>query len=519
MSRKDELRLVAEEIGFDVTEDLKLIYLKKLIEKSEPVERTYDVGVITLISRYDPDQLISVEVLIANTITTAPVAIPNADVQKGMQLRVLNLADKCESKAKIEILIGGLHYRVLKAEVVVLVQQFFLVSASDVQVLLDLETLGIRDETEMSVTDRELLDQFHRDLEFKDGRYEAKLLWRTDPRELENNFNLDKRRFDELKKGFNKNEWIASAYHETIKDQETNGIIEECGRDRNEYFVPYRAVVRADKETTKVRVVFNCCSKSGQNLLLNDCLEAGPNLNPSILEVIMKFRRFKVAFLGDIEKAFLMIGMVPEDPKRPDSVSMLNSGLYIDDLYFGADSMMEEFALSSDAVTILRSDGFKLRKLRSNNSDWRDLWVKNGFCESEESVELKVLVLNWNPDKDVLSLEVKGLVDSLRGLDNTKRCILQTSVRIFDPMGLISPFIARIKSLLQEIWEREFSRQIMANLPASHVIPGRAFLRAGTDFCGPFLITPRRGKGETCEDVRLRLRLFHHKGGSPGVHR
>ncbi|KAF8792540.1 hypothetical protein HNY73_004124 [Argiope bruennichi] len=72
----------------------------------------------------------------------------------------------------------------------------------------------------------------------------------------------------------------------------------------------------------------------------------------------------------------------------------------------------------------------------------------------EECVELKVLGLNWNPDKNVLSLEVKGLVDSLGGLDNTKRCVLQTAARIFDPVGLIAPFVVRIKCLLQEIWGR-----------------------------------------------------------------
>ncbi|GBN56686.1 hypothetical protein AVEN_270316-1 [Araneus ventricosus] len=33
---------------------------------------------------------------------------------------------------------------------------------------------------------------------------------------------------------------------------------------------------------------------------------------------------------------------------RPDSVSMLNSGLYVDDLYFGADTVREAFELSSD---------------------------------------------------------------------------------------------------------------------------------------------------------------------------
>ncbi|KAF8777068.1 hypothetical protein HNY73_013993 [Argiope bruennichi] len=114
---------------------------------------------------------------------------------------------------------------------------------------------------------------------------------------------------------------------------------------------------------------------------------------------------------------------------------------------------MEAFAFSSDDVTILRSGGFNLRKLRSNSSDLRALWVKNGFCESE-GVELKVLGLHWNPDKDVLSLEVKSLVDSLGELDNTKRCVIQTAARIFDAARLIAPFVVRIKCLLQDIWKR-----------------------------------------------------------------
>lgn len=41
----------------------------------------------------------------------------------------------------------------------------------------------------------------------------------------------------------------------------------------------------------------------------------------------------------------------------------------------------------------------------------------------------------------------------------------------------------------------ELSKQIMADLPSARVNPGRAFLRIGTDYAGPFLITPRRGRG------------------------
>ncbi|GBO09918.1 hypothetical protein AVEN_151610-1 [Araneus ventricosus] len=75
----------------------------------------------------------------------------------------------------------------------------------------------------------------------------------------------------------------------------------------------YRSVVRKDKSTTQVRLVFNCSSSKRGYLSLNDYLEQGPNLNPSLLDVLLKFRIFKVVFCGDIEKAFLMIGIAEDD--------------------------------------------------------------------------------------------------------------------------------------------------------------------------------------------------------------
>jgi len=360
----------------------------------------------------------------------------------------------------------------------------------------------VNDRQDLSGSEKRLIELFEKDLKFENGRYETKLLWRVNPGELENNYSLAKRRFDQLRKGFAKNKWVADEYKEIINDQIEKGIIEECERDKNEYFMPHRAVVRRDKETTKVRVVFNCSSKSRDNFSLNDCLETGPNLNPNVLDVILNFRKFEIAFNADIEKAFLMIGIseserkylkflwYSDNPKeeckimrmkrlpfrcktspfilsavikhhikkfesdKPNSVEMLNSALYVDDLYFGAHSVNEAFALSSDAVSILKSGGFNLRKLRSNSSKLEKLWAENGLSEGERAGVVKVLGLNWSPDHDVLSLELKGLSGSLKTVENTKRFVLQTAARIFDPIGLIAPFVVRIKCLLQEIWER-----------------------------------------------------------------
>ncbi|KFM71288.1 hypothetical protein X975_00963, partial [Stegodyphus mimosarum] len=502
---------------------------------AKPTEKLYDVVELKLSSRYNPNQCIQIEVLVADTITAASVSVPNKEVQNIMQSRGLVLADCCDSNINIEILIGAdVFWQIIEAStfekinqeitcvptifgfalqgsqdvyssnVKTAVSANFCVAASDVQVLWELDALGIKEKEELNIVDKALIDEFEKNLKFANERYETDLLWKFSYDELGNNYFLAKKRFQELEKNFSTNDWVANEYREIINDQKQNGVIEECERDEHEYFMPHRAVVREDKETTKVRIVFNCSSKSKGNLSLNDCLETGPNLNPNILDVILKFRNYKIAFSGDIEKAFLMIKISERDRKflkflwysdnpneeykimrmkrlpfgcksspfilsatikhhikkyegsKPKSFEMLNSSLYVDDLYYGGDSVRESFDLSSDAVSILKSGGFNLRKLRSNSRELEKLWIEHGLSDSEMVgvQQLKVLGLNWNPDKDELSLEVKGLVDSWKTLRRTKRCVLQTAARIFDPIGLIAPFVIRIKLLLQEIWER-----------------------------------------------------------------
>ena len=46
---------------------------------------------------------------------------------------------------------------------------------------------------------------------------------------------------------------------------------------------------------------------------LNDCLHAGPALTQSIFDIMLSFRNHRVALMGDIEKAFLMVHMNETD--------------------------------------------------------------------------------------------------------------------------------------------------------------------------------------------------------------
>ena len=53
---------------------------------------------------------------------------------------------------------------------------------------------------------------------------------------------------------------------------------------------------------------------SGYNgVSLNDCVEAGPSLLPNLIEILIRFHRWKVALTADITKAFLQIGVKRED--------------------------------------------------------------------------------------------------------------------------------------------------------------------------------------------------------------
>lgn len=80
-----------------------------------------------------------------------------------------------------------------------------------------------------------------------------------------------------------------------------------------EHYLRHRPVVKREKLSTKVRIVFDASAKEFKFLSLNECLEQGPNLNPELLAILLRIRLKKIAYLGDIEKAFLQVGVRIQD--------------------------------------------------------------------------------------------------------------------------------------------------------------------------------------------------------------
>ena len=149
----------------------------------------------------------------------------------------------------------------------------------------------------------------------KEGRYEASLPFKISHPVLPDNFEQYKKRF-ELKFNQLKNDpELLSKYDETFKEQQKLGIIEQVetpGKIWQTHYLPHHGIVREDKDTTKLRIVFDASSKTC-NVSLNDCLLKGPNITPLIFDIILRFRLFPIAITADIEQAFLQIGIKETD--------------------------------------------------------------------------------------------------------------------------------------------------------------------------------------------------------------
>ncbi|GFU17451.1 integrase catalytic domain-containing protein [Nephila pilipes] len=91
-------------------------------------------------------------------------------------------------------------------------------------------------------------------------------------------------------------------------------------------------------------------------------------------------------------------------------------------------------------------------------------WAAKGFdtYPVDTSVSLgsnktKVLGLAWQSLDDCLTLDTKGLLEIISTNKITKRFLLQAIGKIFDPLGLISPFTIRMKCLIQELWKNKIT--------------------------------------------------------------
>ena len=288
---------------------------------------------------------------------------------------------------------------------------------NQLQKFWDLETLGIQQQ-EASVQ-----ESFSQTIEFKEGRYQVQLPWKPTHRALPTNLQLCKKRLKSLVKKLQSTPEVLMKYDEVIQDQISRGIVEavpeeDINKADKIHYLPHHGVVRNDKATTKLRVVYDGSAKTGASPSLNDCLYTGPNLEQSIFSILIKFRVHPVAMAADVEKAFLMVSVHPQDrdalrflwvnntqdenpepihlrftrvtfgvnaspfllkatiehhirtyqEEDPTFVATFLNSIYVDDVSYGAENNHQAYQLFTKSKRRLAEAGFHLRKFLTNST-------------------------------------------------------------------------------------------------------------------------------------------------------
>lgn len=136
----------------------------------------------------------------------------------------------------------------------------------------------------------------------------------------------------------------------------------------------------------------------------------------------------------------------------PKAAYVIQNDFYIDDLLTGCDNVAEAVILKEQLNKILNESGFNLRKWRSNSQTFL-----NSFSEKDsqnitklidDDTSVKTLGILWNSNLDTFSFKVhKTEINSW-----TKRKILSTASKVYDPLGWLAPTIIVFKIILQKIW-------------------------------------------------------------------
>lgn len=116
----------------------------------------------------------------------------------------------------------------------------------------NIEALGIALESEDAVS-----QQFLKTVHMRNARYEVSLPWKEMHLALPDNFSLSYTRLNSLFRRLRKQPDVVREFDKVIKDRECKGIVETVGSEAaaKVHYLPYREVVRSDKQTTKLRIV------------------------------------------------------------------------------------------------------------------------------------------------------------------------------------------------------------------------------------------------------------------------
>ncbi|GFX25460.1 integrase catalytic domain-containing protein [Trichonephila clavipes] len=122
---------------------------------------------------------------------------------------------------------------------------------------------------------------------------------------LQNNKTVARKRFEGLVRRFKWDHELFCEYKDVIDDKMLGkvmlSVLLDSLSDSQVFYLPHHAVIRSDKTTSRIRIVFDSSAHEDGQSSLNQSLYTGPNLHPNILELLLCFRKSSVAFTTGVK--------------------------------------------------------------------------------------------------------------------------------------------------------------------------------------------------------------------------
>ena len=286
-------------------------------------------------------------------------------------------------------------------------------------------------------------------------------------------------------------EKLQKEYTEIVESQIREGIVERVpeGEAKGErvFYLPHKPVVRESATTTKVRMVFDASARPTPTAnSINECMYTGPALQPQLWDIMVRARMSANLLIGDLQKAFLQIGIAHEDrgafrflfningreehlqfTRVPfgaeaspfilgatlnyhfdqyaniykETTKELRDNTYVDNLMTTGSSreQLERFKL--EATDILEEGKFPVHKWESNIKELESEGMQNPS---------KVLGHIWDKENDTFEVQIPKQAEEQTV---TKRSILSKLGSVYDPLGLMSPTLVEGKRIYREACE------------------------------------------------------------------
>ena len=121
------------------------------------------------------------------------------------------------------------------------------------------ESIGIKDVSEITRSP----DGFNEQVRFNRQRYEVLLPWRDNHPAIANDYELYcVNRLKSLQRKLLKRPELIREYNQIIEEQLSKGTVEEVATEKDNenedvHYLPHHAVIRRDRETTKLRILYD----------------------------------------------------------------------------------------------------------------------------------------------------------------------------------------------------------------------------------------------------------------------